>query len=84
MKIKKIMILFLIVIVFNLVGCEDPHHEAVSEDIYIKDRSHNYIYGQTIAVSSNNNYKCVGSNVEFDEDKKQYTVILEFRHMQFD
>lgn len=57
---------------------EDKLENKLSKDIYIEDRTNNYFYEQTIATSSNNGYRCIYSNIDFNEEDKQYVITFKF------
>ncbi len=87
MKTKKIYItLFVVFMIACCTGCNQKEEnkkmseleKKLSKDIHIEDRTDMYFHEQTITVSSNNGYKCIDSDVDFNEEEKQYTITIKF------
>lgn len=79
MKKSLIIALFTALIIICCAGCtQNPElDERLDQDVFIEDRTSSYFYEQTIVVPMNNGYRCVNSNIEFNEDTNQYTVIIQ-------
>lgn len=74
----KYILLVLMFFIMCLTGCgrRQEIKDRLNADITVEDRTGDYIYEQTITMFLNNGYRCVDSNVEFDEETNQYTVMI--------
>ena len=83
MKTKYSVIV--LIIVFMIVCCsgcnkkEGNLKNKLSKDVYIQDRTNEYFHEQTITISSNNGYRCIDLDVDFNEEDGQYVVVIKYR-----
>lgn len=79
-------ILFISWIILCFAGCFQKEEnqkmseleKKLSKDIHIEERTNEYLHEQTIAVSSNNKYRCIDSDVYFNVKENQYTITFKF------
>lgn len=92
MKKRIIVMSMIIATIFTLVGCgnkEDNKEVLKVEDVFIsqpdntyyrKDKNGNlHSSNDAILISTYNDYQCVDTNIEFDEETGKYTCTIEFK-----
>lgn len=94
MKKRIIVISMIIATIFTLVGCSDSGKEDNQEilkveDVFISQPNNTYCRKDSngtlhssddaILISSYNDYQCISTNTEFDEETGKYTCTVEFK-----
>jgi hypothetical protein len=82
-KIKNRIICFFIIcsFIFLLIGCGSK--ESNSESAYIEDikisQSSEYFSNDAILIKSFNGFKCIDTDIEYNEELGVYTCTVKFK-----
>lgn len=90
MKKRIIVMSMMIVAIFTLVGCSNKEdNKEVLEDVFISQPDNTYyrtdkngnIYSSddAILITIYNDYQCIDTNIEFDEETGKYTCTIELK-----